>query len=296
MKQTRLTRISTVAIAALFGVAYTAGASVLYLMDDLGNNGTLHNGPTLSTDVPSISGADYAGNHSMHFAGANPESVTDPHIRIVDTSAGDAANTLDLSLTDFTIQAWIKPTGERNMTLFQDAGVRNFNGHSIGMRYVHDTSDSDGTAYAESLRFTIQTGNNQPINLFTGSGSVPRDAWTHVAASVDRASGSAQIYLNGSAVSAHNDNSGNTLGATDPAHDNNPGENMVQSVGAEFWGAGINTTQGWIGNVDEFRISLSTLSAAQIAQSANQSLVPEPGTFALLALGGGLLAFRRRIR
>jgi hypothetical protein len=294
MKQMELPKVAVTALAALVGVAISASATipgtVVYLMDDSvttdssaagGYDGVLHNGPTLSTDVPPIGGAGYAGNRSMAFSGT--EDPTDPHIRIVDTSAGDAASALDLALTDLTIEAWIKPDQARNMTLFQDAGVRNFNNKSIGVRWL--TAD-------QNARWTLQIADGtQPVNLFSPADSVPMGEWTHVAARLDRAGNLATIHING-LLAASADASGVS---GQEIHDNGPSENMVQAVGGEFYGAGINTTQGWGGLIDEFRLTTTVLTPAEIRRNSQHTLVPEPGTFALLALGG-LLALRRRMR
>jgi len=50
------------------------------------------------------------------------------------------------------------------------------------------------------------------------------------------------------------------------------------------------------GFLDESRLSLRVLSDAEIAQSATMSLIPEPSTLSLLALGGVALLMRRRRR
>jgi hypothetical protein len=244
-------------------------AEVIYLFDTINatnevsdgttnaQDGVVLNGATLSADVPPIIGAGYAGNMSMEFLGDG--GVVDPHVRIVDTSAGDNADDLDLALTDLTIEAWIKPTADRGMTLFQDAGVRNFNNKSIGLRYVQ----------SGQIRFTLQieTG-DQPVNIFTPPDSVPINDWTHVAARLDRGKTNATVHINGVLTSI--------VGASGVAglelHDNAPAENMVQVVGAEFFGASINTVEGWVGLVDEFRLSSTALSDEHIRAAATTTM------------------------
>jgi hypothetical protein len=276
MQRDYLTRGILLLTAGLTAAALTCAsanaqthAEVIYLFDTINatnvvsdsttnaQDGVVLNGATLSTDVPPIIGAGYAGNMSMEFLGDG--GVVDPHVRIVDTSAGDNADDLDLALTDLTIEAWIKPTADRGMTLFQDAGVRNFNNKSIGLRYVQ----------SGQIRFTLQieTG-DQPVNIFTPPDSVPINDWTHVAARLDRGKTNATVHINGVLTSI--------VGASGVAglelHDNAPAENMVQVVGAEFFGASINTVEGWVGLVDEFRLSSTALSDEHIRAAATTTM------------------------
>jgi hypothetical protein len=260
-------------------------AEVIYLFDTINatnevsdgttnaQDGVVLNGATLSADVPPIIGAGYAGNMSMLFNTTTPETTTDPHVRIVDTSAGDPPDELDLALTDLTIEAWIKPTIDKNMTLYQDAGVRNFNNKSIGLRYLQNGF----------MRWTLQIADgSQPVNLFTPESTVPVNDWTHVAARLDRQAESATIHVNG-VLAAFADASGVS---GEELHDNSPVEELVQAVGTEFFGAAINTTQGWVGYVDEFRLTAEALSDVFIRASATstisttlagESAAPTPG-------------------
>ena len=48
--------------------------------------------------------------------------------------------------------------------------------------------------------------------------------------------------------------------------------------------------------MDESRLILRVLSPAEIAENARMSLIPEPSTLSLLALGGGLSLLMRRRR
>ncbi len=214
---------------------------------------------TLSTDVPPVIGGGYEGNMSIHLDGNGEFGADDPHIRIVDTTTGEQADDLDLALTDLTIEAWIKPTTDRNMTLYQDAGVRNFNAKSIGLRYVQ-------SGY---IRWTLQIADNtQVVNLFTPENTVPINEWTHVAARLDRTKEEATIHVNG--ILAAMANAAGLAG--EEIHDNDPVEELVQAVGTEFASANIETVEGWNGFVDEFRLSSVALSDEYIRASATTTL------------------------
>jgi hypothetical protein len=230
-----------------------------------GYDAAVINLPVLSTDLPPITGAGYAGNSSFQFTGSGVAGSPDPHLRLVDTVAGDPADKIDLSLTDLTIMAWIKPTQDRRMTLYQDAGARNFNAKAIGLRVEQNGQ----------MRWTLTIeGGDQVVNLFTGLGTVPQNEWTHVAARLDRGSTNATIHLNGTLAAIAD--AGGVIG--NEIHDNAPVEELVIAIGGEFQGAPTGgsppppVVQAWNGFIDEFVLSSNALSEAHIRAAATSTL------------------------
>jgi hypothetical protein len=223
------------------------------------NDGVLHNGPTFSTDVPPISGADYTNNRSIVFSGTG--GTSDPHVRIIDTTAGGSHTNIDLSAGDISIEAWVKPMSgfPRGQTIFQSAEVRNISQKSVGLRI------GAGDSLMGQLRWTLADGPGaQEVNLFSGSeNQVPVGTWTHVASILDRSGvngipNRAYVFLDGVQIA-----SADSSALGDP-HTDGPAENYVMAVGCEFFTANILVTESMDALVDEFRLIKRAFTFAEV--------------------------------
>ena len=117
--------------------------------------------------------------------------------------------------------------------------------------------------------------------LLSGT-TVPTGQWTHVAATF-KPDEYMRVYINGQPV-----------GELTELADGVPSgiQSTSQAVRIGYLGGDFNFFDGLL---DEIALYNTALSDAQIAAHYQAAFVPEPGTFALLGLGGaGLLAFGRR--
>ncbi len=145
-------------------------------------------------------------------------------------------------VTDFTISAWVNPSADTAWSRVFDFGTGTND-------YMFLTLNAGGGP----IRFAITTsgaGGEQQIN---GTGELPLNTWSHVAVTLSGSTGT--LYVNGTAVGT------NTNMTLNPA-----------ALG--------DTTQDWIGRsqypadpyldgeIDDFQIYNSALSASQIAALA----------------------------
>lgn len=111
----------------------------------------------------------------------------------------------------------------------------------------------------------------------TGIGSVPANAWTHIAITYDRANDVATTYINGNP-----DNTGGIGAVGDGAI-----TFTASSLGGGFYDFGHHDS--FLGMMDNVMIFNEALSSSQVA-----ALVPEPMSLVLLDFGGIFALFRRR--
>jgi len=110
-----------------------------------------------------------------------------------------------------------------------------------------------------------------------GSGLLAVEEWVHVAATWDSDSDEKHLYVNG----VLEDTQG--FGGIDQDW----GGNFVVGGHDAHTGAG----RGFLGKIDELRVFDGLLTQSEVQTYMS---IPEPGTLALLGLGGLLLAIRRR--
>jgi hypothetical protein len=212
-------------------------------------------------------------------------------------SWGDSAgSTVNIHLESFTVESWIRPTafpgGENQIYALRAGNTRT----SAGFRAV------DG-GERKWIQFELNdtAGNRGFMRPTTGSAldisppmslSPTQNEWLHLAMTYQNATtssagdGVATVYSNGVQIvqasdlvqyfsPTGDDFNLNTVGIQ--AHNESPG-------------------RAFEGHYNTFRVYDSALSQAQILQNftTGPSLIPEPGTLALLSVGGLVLYLRRR--
>ena len=266
------------AIAGLIlAVSGTAGATIIegqgvWLFDEgsglttadssgNGNTGTLTNGPTWSIDTPIA----YSGNHALSFDGI------DDYVKV--------ANSTSLNISGaITVEAWLKP----NTVLASDnwrAVVYKEQLSGIGKGgYGLITNETQTEVYF----FTRGSG-----QAFAGYGlgignTLTPNTWNHVVGTLD-ATGYMALYVNGVLIDS------GPVGTT----------YLYQTDKPLYIGGdpdnGYTAPYEFAGTIDEVRILDRALTPAEVLYDHQHSLVPEPATLVVLALGGvGMLLRRRR--
>jgi hypothetical protein len=226
---------------------------------------------SLSSDVPPV---QPAGSTSLHFQNRP----------VFETPATDL---LSIGNTDqLTIEFWYKPmlVDTLRFIVVQAAGEQGHSAYNLAQAVpaegasaldVFTSTAPDGTAvrWRDGEKFiTDQTG--------TAEG----EGWTHIAVTIDGNNGEMKVYRDG-VVDPTNERTGFTpydpltstlrIGATNPAG---------------------SFTNNFL--MDDLRISDTVLlpgDGTGVGELAwNTTLIPEPATLGLLALGGLMLARRRR--
>lgn len=154
-------------------------------------------------------------------------------------------NALGSYTSDFTIAAWINPDSLTGIQRVLSSSTLNGGGFGFGLT-------------GDDLRFT--TYGKQDYNI---TADLPANTWTHVAVTFD-ANFDATFYVNGVSIG--------TITGT-------------QAAGATIDNFFIGRTgimEAFDGRIDEVRFYDRVLSQAEVASLIP---VPEPGSFALLALG-----------
>ncbi|MBI2513200.1 MAG: tandem-95 repeat protein, partial [Opitutae bacterium] len=121
-------------------------------------------------------GTDYAEGKiggAFRFDGLN-DRVRVFAAPALDTGAGDTAG--------FSLELWVNPSAARTATIFEYSSgtTRGFSLRQLGNRIEADFREVNNTAH-----------------LLGVDGALPANTWTHVAATYDRASGEARVYVNG---------------------------------------------------------------------------------------------------
>jgi autotransporter-associated beta strand protein len=96
----------------------------------------------------------------------------------------------------FTLAAWIRlPSGQSSIRTIAANSTSGFN--SNGFRFFVNRYN------ANNAELVLETGNGSQATLITSpAGTVALDRWQHVAARIDRASGTATLFLNASPVAS----------------------------------------------------------------------------------------------
>jgi hypothetical protein len=239
------------------GTAGTAASGFSTILDSsgYGNNGTPVNGPVYSSNVPvsTIPQTGASNSLAMSFNG------TDQRIFIPDSTS--------LALTQsFTLEAYIDPTttsgGSQDIIFRGDDRValdpyKMFIG---GNDLTVSISDASGDLMTLSASFTA-------VNT-----------WSFVAATLNNATGSLDLYVNGSMVAS-------TVTTIRPFATLDPAENPGLGIGNT---ESSNYSEWFSGLIDEVRISNVPLTPSQMLDA------PEPSCCAAMALGSALLLRRRR--
>lgn len=130
------------------------------------------------------------------------------------------------------------------------------------------------SATANTLSVTTKGKAHAEINY-----ALTLDTWYTLALTYDATDNNATFYVDGTSVGS----------VTVPTNVNQPGVGLGIGNGAKEW-----TTGAWAGQIADFKLLNSALTANQVAAYGKPVVVPEPttATLSLLALAG--LAARRR--
>lgn len=122
-------------------------------------------------------------------------------------------------------------------------------------------------------------GGSDQVAMESADGLVLDEVWTHLAMTVDRSNNIGRLYINGAQTGTDFDISV-------------VGDGELNWAAAQIGGdiaQGVDPARDFQGRVDDVRYYDEVLSASAVA-----ALVPEPGSLAMLGLGGLLIARRRR--
>jgi hypothetical protein len=193
-----------------------------------------------------------------------------------------AANALTSSLAEWTVEAWVNYDSAKTSAsnfLSNDQGGWN-NDVLIGIGAEAGSQGVPGGSVG-----AIQQGNPGTTRDAAGAPLVAGE-WHHVVVTGSTTAGALTLYIDG--VLAGSDNSlfnGVTFNGADGFGTAN------LTVGAARPNAADGGYRPYDGLLDELAVYDSVLSEAQILA---RTTIPEPASLALVVLGGGLLAARRR--
>lgn len=166
-----------------------------------------------------------------------------------DLRDGDFVNVTNISLSDFTVAAWIKHRVDSD-------------GGSIVDNEVCGVVDDWGLQFYSSNKIVVQIGNSGGSDAFIYSASTITDnTWTHVAAVRSTTDGNVKIYINGVLDNTSSSPHNRVVGASDPGCDVYKNSIGIGTTGrtAALNGAGFN------GTIDEVMIFNRAFTANEIA-------------------------------
>jgi hypothetical protein len=229
-------------------------------------DGTFRSG-TLGGSANFVAGGTVAGGNLGRSLQLTP--LADGNQNLEAPNIDTAFTAIQLSITPssaYTAMAWVNFASQSgdNMIFGQNGGVAN------GGRVLHHGSRNGNY---HSGHWNDDLGPDQGVSIATGAG-----IWHHVAYT-NEASGTQSIFVDGVQVATGGSNG--TAGEMDTL------QNIL--IGTS------NNGGSFSGMLDEIKIYNETLTASQI--QAASSVIPEPASFAMIALGAGavgLLGRRRR--
>jgi RHS repeat-associated protein len=131
-----------------------------------------------------------------------------------------------------TVELWVRPSADRVATIFEygDLSTRGFSLRQVGSTLEVNFREANGTGH--------------PLSV---GGVLPANTWTHVAATYDRTSGEARIFVNGA-----------------PRVSQAIGAFSTSTYGDVFMGGASNSTEFFLGLVDEVSVYTRPLYADEI--------------------------------
>lgn len=221
----------------------TAGSTVI---DSSGNdfNGTPHNSPTPSTDVPST--ITFSDPESLSFNGINQ------YVSVPDNSA--------FAMTSTTFSVWVKFTTTNGGDMDMIA-KRSSDGSQVQWQFGYNGGGNQ-------FKVSLANGGNSCCTDYDWSPSSPLTAniWYNIAVAIDGTHHTLTWYQNGVAQGAPQDITGTNLGTEIPAD---------LTLGASYDGTG-EFLQGYLDDVRIYNTALDSTQIADIAAGDSGPGVPTP--------------------
>jgi concanavalin A-like lectin/glucanase superfamily protein len=239
------------------GAANTTASGDNSVLDSSGNgmHGTPVLGPVYRSDVP----PSFPGNSlSMEFDGSTGHRVVVPDNPIFEL-------THSLTLEAFIKAQPMKPgTGGGADIVFRSDNRPGLDPYRLTLKQPGDT-----------LVFAIVDENQNYADV---QAQIPYDTWLHVAGTLDDATGTMKLFINGSQVAS-------TLTSIRPL-------GPLES----FWGAAVSIGEDPTGQYGEaFNGLIDEVRISNVALEPSEFLIPEPSlAFTVLPLALGLYSRRRR--
>lgn len=259
----RFTNCLLVTAAASALTAGSAGAATLL------HNWTFDGNTNDSAGAANGTFGDTDASGENYVAGQVGQALT---FDGVDDFVSTAAGTI-VPATDYTLSAWVFwEAGNNSRGTIAGGQVSGTRGDVFALS--RDAAGGDTKLF---LNLLVNGGQGGSI-VESPDGTVAKNAWQHVAYTVDSVNGST-VYLNGAAV-----------GSTPTRTTHDPAENFVigrRPDGESFYFDGL---------IDDVAIFDGVLSLNDLAtvRDSGAAAIPEPSSLALLGLGGLLIARRRR--